>query len=79
MTAEVVSGDACIPDKLPQLVHLRPHSLSALLVLHLLNLVGFLVQGTFLQIKWFAQDGARLHAMTLGFPTCVTGLFWFLS
>ena len=32
-------------------MYLRPHSLSALLVFHLLNLVGFLVQGTFLQIK----------------------------
>ena len=51
--ARIICKVVGVPDKLPQLMHLRPHSLSALLVLHLLNLVGFLVQCTFLQIRGF--------------------------
>lgn len=42
---------AGLPDELTQLVHFSPHSVTALLVLQLLNLVGLLGQGTFLHAQ----------------------------
>lgn len=60
------------PDKLPQLMHLRPHSLSALLVLQLLNLVGFFVQCTFLHIRSFLHNDVGRNAKATGLATCVT-------